>query len=83
MDRRLESDDYDLGWIFALLVEFTAAVAILDEIHPWLPPQSELDDNAYEFGRVGSYNIIACLPNGVYGLTSAANVASHMRRSFP
>ena len=33
---------------------------------------------------MGSYNIIiACLPCGVYGVTSAANVVAHMRRSFP
>ncbi|KAF3931102.1 hypothetical protein ABW20_dc0107343 [Dactylellina cionopaga] len=83
MDRWLESEDYNIGWICALPVEFTAAVAILDEIHPPLP-QSELDSNAYEFGRIGSHNIIiTCLPTGVYGLTSAANVVSHMRRSFP
>ncbi|RVD84933.1 uncharacterized protein DFL_003269 [Arthrobotrys flagrans] len=56
---------------------------MLDERHPSLP-QDRLDDNAYEFGRIGSYNIIiACLPSGVYGVTSAAIVATQMRRSFP
>ncbi|KAK6495590.1 hypothetical protein TWF481_002638 [Arthrobotrys musiformis] len=78
-----ESADYTIGWICALPLEFAAAVAMLDERHPSLP-QDDLDDNAYEFGRVGSYNvIIACLPCGVYGVTSAAHVASQMRRSFP
>ncbi|KAJ6258219.1 Vegetative incompatibility protein [Drechslerella dactyloides] len=83
MDRRLDSEDYTIGWICALPVELTAAVAILDERHPLLP-QDEGDENAYEFGRVGSCNIIiACLPSGVYGVTSAASVAAQMRRSFP
>ncbi|KAJ6258029.1 Vegetative incompatibility protein [Drechslerella dactyloides] len=83
MDRRLDSGDYTIGWICALPVELTAAVAILDERHPLLP-QDEGDENAYEFGRVGSCNIIiACLPSGVYGVTSAASVAAQMRRSFP
>ncbi|KAF3926024.1 hypothetical protein ABW20_dc0108314 [Dactylellina cionopaga] len=83
MDRQLDNEDYTIGWICALSVEFAAAVAILDERHPPLP-QDELDDNSYEFGCVGHYNIIiACLPSGVYGVTSAANVATLMRRSFP
>ncbi|KAJ6258222.1 hypothetical protein Dda_7141 [Drechslerella dactyloides] len=83
MDRRLDSKDYTIGWICALPVELAVAVAILDERHPLLP-QDEQDKNAYEFGRVGSCNIIiACLPSGVYGVTSAASVAAQMRRSFP
>ncbi|KAK6527333.1 hypothetical protein TWF281_010518 [Arthrobotrys megalospora] len=82
MDQRLESEDYTIGWICALAVEFKAALAILDERHPPLP--QELDDNSYAFGRVGCYNIvIACLPSGVYGLTSATNVATLLRQSFP
>ncbi|KAF3910411.1 hypothetical protein ABW20_dc0104118 [Dactylellina cionopaga] len=84
MDRRFNSSDYTIGWICALPLELTAAVAILDERHPPPLPQDERDDNAYEFGRVGSYNIvIACLPSGVYGETSAANVVTQMCWSFP
>ncbi|KAK6350166.1 hypothetical protein TWF696_006410 [Orbilia brochopaga] len=83
MDRWPDSQDYTIGWVCALPLELTAAVAILDEQHPPLP-QDELDDNVYEFGRVGQSNIIiACLPSGVYGVTSAATVIAHMRRSFP
>ncbi|EPS38851.1 hypothetical protein H072_7348 [Dactylellina haptotyla CBS 200.50] len=83
MDSRLEAEDYALAWICALPVELTAAIAVLDEINPRLP-QDELDHNAYEFGRIGSHNIIiACLLVGVYNLTSTANVAYHLRRSFP
>ncbi|KAF3931123.1 hypothetical protein ABW20_dc0108532 [Dactylellina cionopaga] len=83
MDQRFDPEDYTIGWICALDLEFTAALAILDERHPRLP-QDEQDDNAYEFGRVGHYNIIiACLPSGLYGITSAARVATNMRRSFP
>ncbi|KAF3169725.1 hypothetical protein TWF788_010400 [Orbilia oligospora] len=83
MDRQLDRKNYTIGWICALPLEFAAAIAMLDEQH--LPlPQDKLDDNAYRFGRIGSYNIIvACLPSGVYGVTSAGNVATQMHRSFP
>lgn len=41
------------------------------------------DENAYRFGRIGDHNVvIACLPKGKYGIASAANVATHMLRSF-
>ncbi|KAF7160640.1 hypothetical protein CNMCM6106_008062 [Aspergillus hiratsukae] len=59
-----------------------AAEAMLDERHPDLPT-SQGDDNTYIPGKVGSHNvIIACLPAGVYGTTSAATVASQMRLTF-
>ncbi|KAK6512514.1 hypothetical protein TWF481_001398 [Arthrobotrys musiformis] len=83
MDRRFDRKSYSLGWICALPLEFAAAIAMLDERHSPLP-QDRSDDNTYEFGRIGSYHvIIACLPSGVYGVTSAAIVAKQMRQSFP
>ncbi|KAF3937773.1 hypothetical protein ABW19_dt0204807 [Dactylella cylindrospora] len=79
----LDSEDYTIGWVCALPIEFTAAVAVLDKTHPPLP-QNERDDNIYEFGQIGQYNIvITCLPSGVYGTISAAIVATKMRLSFP
>ncbi|KAN0075190.1 hypothetical protein V8E54_007801 [Elaphomyces granulatus] len=55
---------------------------MLDEIHPDLPTSSN-DENTYVLGRVWAHNIvIACLPFGVYGTTSAATVASQMRFTF-
>ncbi|KAF3908503.1 hypothetical protein ABW21_db0205184 [Orbilia brochopaga] len=83
MDRWLDDQEYTIGWVCALPLELAAAVTILAEQHPPLP-QDELDDNVYHFGRVGYTNvIIACLPSGVYGVTSAATAIAHMRRSFP
>lgn len=77
----LKPHDYTVAWICALAIEMAAAEAMLDERHS-LPTISG-DDNTYVAGRVGSHNvIIACLPAGVYGTTSAANVASQMRLSF-
>ncbi|KAF7128361.1 hypothetical protein CNMCM5793_003091 [Aspergillus hiratsukae] len=74
--------DYTVAWICALPLEMAAAEAMLDERHPELPTHQG-DDNTYIGGRVGSHNvIIACLPAGVYGTTSAATVASQMRLTF-
>lgn len=77
-----EPHDYTVAWICALPKEMAAAEAMLDERHPALPTIPG-DDNTYVAGRVGSHNvIIACLPAGVYGTTSAAHVASQMRLTF-
>ncbi|KAI0802299.1 ankyrin repeat-containing domain protein [Xylaria sp. FL0064] len=75
--------DYTVGWVCALSKEQTAATAMLDEIHPDLPANSN-DTNAYTLGSIGSHNIvIACLPSGKIGTNSAATVATQMIRSFP
>jgi hypothetical protein len=78
----LSHDDYTVGWICALPLEMAAAVAILDERHSNLP-QSSSDHNNYQLGRIGDHNvIIACLPAGVTGTTSAATVAAQMLSTF-
>lgn len=75
-------DDYTVAWICALPIEMAAAEAMLDEIHPKLTVHPS-DNNQYTLGRLGGHNIVlACLPNGVYGITSAAIVATHMLHSF-
>jgi nucleoside phosphorylase len=51
--------------------------------HPRLP-RKKADTNNYTLGKIGLHNVvIACLPQGEYGISSAANVASQMRHSFP
>jgi nucleoside phosphorylase len=60
-----------------------AAESMLDEIHPDLPTSLN-DENTYVLGEIRAHNIvIACLPSGVYGTTSAATVANQMRFTFP
>ncbi|PYH37666.1 Pfs, NB-ARC and ankyrin domain protein [Aspergillus neoniger CBS 115656] len=57
-------------------------MAMLDQIHPALPTHAR-DSNSYTLGSIGRHNIvIACLPAGIYGTTSAATVASNMFISF-
>ncbi|CAI7646273.1 unnamed protein product [Penicillium glandicola] len=75
--------DYTIGWICALPVEMAASKAMLQTIHPRLP-QSPNDHNIYTLGELYGHNIvIACLPLGIFGICSAALVATHMLHTFP
>jgi nucleoside phosphorylase len=57
-------------------------VLMLDEEHERLHSKSN-DNNSYFFGRMGEHNVvIATLPKGTYGESSAATVATDMVRSF-
>ena len=82
--RILTPQDYTVGWICALPnPELAAALFILDSEHQRLL-QKQTDTNNYILGSIGLHNVvIACLPQGEYGVSSAANVASQMRHSFP
>lgn len=78
----LSYDDYTIGWICALPVETAAAKLMLDEIHPPLP-RLPMDQNTYILGSIGEQNVvIASLPSGAYGNTSATTVGVHLLSSF-
>ncbi|KAH8703664.1 ankyrin repeat-containing domain protein [Talaromyces proteolyticus] len=80
--KRLDKSQYSVGWVCALAEEFRAALLVLDEEHEdhFVPG----DPNDYRFGKIGQHNvIIASLPVGRYGMTSAATTGIHMARSFP
>src|ERR1700684_3456264 len=80
--RILRHHDYTVAWVCALPLEMAAAKAMLDEIHPDLPT-SPNDQNTYVLGKIHAHNVvIACLPSGVYGTTSAATVAIQMLSTF-
>ncbi|KAL3455456.1 nucleoside phosphorylase domain-containing protein [Aspergillus heterothallicus] len=79
----LSHSDYHVGWICALPLELTAALAMLDEQHSRLS-QELGDDNVYHLGSIGDHNVVmACLPAGQIGNNSAAMVAAQMRSTFP
>lgn len=79
---QLSHDDYTIGWICALPLELATARAMLDQVHPALPNIGN-DNNSYVLGQICDHNIvIACLPTGVYGTTSAVTVATMMMASF-
>jgi nucleoside phosphorylase len=75
--------DYTVGWICAISTEYVAAQAFLDEKHEGPEFVSPNDNNDYTLGRVGKHNVvIAVLPDGEYGTSSAAGVARDMLHSF-
>ena len=76
-------ETYTVGWVCALPVELAAAKSMLDTIHHSLPTPPG-DQNNYTFGSIGPHNIVVvCLPAGVYGIGSAATVATQMTTTFP
>lgn len=82
MAQQLRCEDYTVGWVCALPVELAAAQEMLDEEH--ITPQYDAHDtNLYTCGRIGEHNVvIACLPEGQTGTTSAATVATQMKTTF-
>ncbi|KAJ6257610.1 Serine/threonine-protein kinase [Drechslerella dactyloides] len=76
--KKLTHENYTIAWICALPVEMAAAKAMLDDTHVSLP-QHPRDGNTYTLGEIGGHNVaVACLPSGVYGITSAGIVANQM-----
>ncbi|KAF3281125.1 hypothetical protein TWF970_002297 [Orbilia oligospora] len=73
----LKHDDYKVGWICFLPVEFAAAQVMLDEEHPRLPSRdidNDIDDYTYILGRISSYNIVvAYAPRGSYAMRVIAD----------
>lgn len=75
--------EFQIGWICALPIEAAAAIQMLDENFGILQEQEKSDTNTYNLGRIGQhYVVIACLPDGQYGTTSATTVAINMMRTF-
>ncbi|KZL63381.1 pfs domain-containing protein, partial [Colletotrichum incanum] len=75
---------YTVGWICAVTSEYVAARAFLDEEHERPRQVARHDNNSYVLGKIGSHNVVvAGLPDGEYGTTSAAAVARDMLHSFP
>lgn len=82
--QNLQNVDYTVGWICAITPEYVAAQAFLEEKHDGLEYQHPHDNNDYTLGRIGKHNIaIAVLPDGEYGISSAATVARDMLHTFP
>ncbi len=74
---------YTIGWICALAIEYVAARQSLDIEHDRSGIVAQPgDSNSYTFGSIASHNVvIAVMPSGKYGLTSAAIVARDIFRS--
>ncbi|EXJ91886.1 hypothetical protein A1O3_00436 [Capronia epimyces CBS 606.96] len=76
--------NYSVGWICAIVKDYVAAQAFLDEKHASPEHVAVHDNNDYTLGRVGRHNVvIAVAPDGEHGTQSAATVARDMMHSFP
>ncbi|KAK2834871.1 hypothetical protein FQN49_006833 [Arthroderma sp. PD_2] len=81
---KFAQDAYTVGWICALDTEYVAAIISLDEEHEKPQNISSHDDNIYTLGRINNHKVvIAVLPDGEYGTSSASRVATAMLNSFP
>lgn len=79
-----DPNNYAVGWICAITTEYVAAQSFLDETHQRPEELSPNDNNDYTLGKIGKHNVvIAVLPDGEYGISSAASVARDMLHSFP
>ena len=76
--------DYTVGWICAVVTEYVAAQVFLDREHDRPENLSAGDNNDYTLGEIGGHNVVlVTLPDGEYGISSAATVARDMIHSFP
>jgi nucleoside phosphorylase len=79
-----DPQQYTVGWICAIATEYTAARQFLDEEHDRPDHVSANDNNNYTLGKMSGHNVvIAVLPDGEYGLSSATAVAKDVLNSFP
>ncbi|KAH7191748.1 nucleoside phosphorylase, partial [Fusarium flagelliforme] len=77
-------NDYTVAWICALSTERVAAEAFLDEEHVLPTSVAPHDNNNYKLGKIGLHMVvIAVLPDGEYGTSTAACVARDLLHSFP
>lgn len=76
-------DEFQVGWICTLPIEFATAIEMLDEEFNSVPKPDRADWNTYCLGRIGvHYVAIACLPDGQNGIHSAATIVRHMLYTF-
>lgn len=79
----MDVSHFTVGWICALPIELAAATLLLDERYERLL-QNQQGSNIYKFGRIKEHKVVlACLPSGQYGTSSAATVAKEMHLTFP
>lgn len=77
--RHARLEEFTVGWICALPIELTAAIAALDEEYKCIPDLAQ-----YSLGRIGQHGVaVICLPAGQLGTSAAAAAAVRMKSSFP
>lgn len=75
---------YSVGWICGITTDYVSAQTLLDEVHDRPEYIAPDDHNDYTLGKIGKHNVVlAVLPMGEYGASSAAKVAKYLMLSFP
>ncbi|KAF5252683.1 hypothetical protein FANTH_2310 [Fusarium anthophilum] len=81
--RKAFIEEFTVGWVCALPIELAAVEEILDERYQDQLYQDPNDANIYTLGRIGDHGVvIACLPAGQLGTSSAAIIATRMKSTF-
>ncbi|KAL6805346.1 hypothetical protein J3E68DRAFT_433382 [Trichoderma sp. SZMC 28012] len=79
-----DPNNYTIGWISAIEIEYVAAQEFLDDEHEGPKRLHPNDENHYTLGRIGKHNVvIVVLPRGDNGVAAAAMAAKDMMHSFP
>lgn len=79
-----DPNNYTIGWISALEIEYVAAQEFLDEEHKGPKWVHRGDENHYTLGRIGKHNVvIVVLPRGDNGVAAAAIATKDMMHTFP
>ncbi|KAF3315812.1 hypothetical protein TWF173_003008 [Orbilia oligospora] len=75
--------EYTIAIVCALPLEMAATRAMLDEEYEAPISQDKNDKNNYTLGRIGKHPVvIACLPDGIYGMTAATSLITWMLSSY-
>lgn len=80
----INTNDYTIGWIAALPLEEMAARMVLNHGYQTLSQVPLGDINRYVLGAIREHKIVlAVMPDGEYGKSSALSIVTHMLRTFP
>ncbi|PHH90256.1 hypothetical protein CDD83_4164 [Cordyceps sp. RAO-2017] len=78
-----DPNNYSLGWISAIDLEYAAAQVFLDNRHAGPRWAHRTDNNHYTLGTIGNHNVVmAALPSGEAGTHAATAVAKDMMATF-
>ncbi|KAF4510681.1 hypothetical protein G6O67_002556 [Ophiocordyceps sinensis] len=79
-----DPNNYTIGWISAIELEYAAAQEFLDDTHQGPRWVHKNDGNHYTLGRIGKHNVVmAVLPMGENGVAAATMAAKDMTHTFP
>lgn len=75
------NEEYTIGWICALPIEFKAANFMLDQAHGRPQFSHPQDDNVYHLGEIAGHNVVIVVLAEM-GTTAATKVAVDLKKTF-